>query len=1406
MVRKSLNYFAPRTCTITSCDKDSSNADHLFQAKYREILNSDVVHTSSISTRAKKDTFECKSFSLENLREIDAYVLLGAPGMGKTEAFKLEGNMPNCRYITVRDFVTLHQEPESATTTLFLDALDEKRIGQMDGRTALDEVRYKLQELGFPRFRLSCREVDWFGASDNEHLKTVSPNKKLSVFRLKPLTKKQVCKILNKNFGISNPTIFVALAKNYGVDELLYNPQMLEMLANAVSQSSNKTFPRTRFQTFELACRNLLKEHNQEHQVVNRSVPFDSKSLLETAGKLCAIQILSGVQGYALSSEMCTSDYPDLEQIINEDGSEIFRIVHSKLFHTPRENCIASIHRQVAEFLAALYLGKLINDGLPLSRVLSLMTGFDDLVVSELRGLSAWLTLHCASRRKEIMARDPFGVLLYGDAKVFSNEEKVFLWRLLRQNSEKDPRYLRIFGNEVQIGDILTEEVVNEIREYFRSSSISNAKPSFDRTVIDILRYGTPVSGVSEILLTILKDNSISPKIRLNAIDAFVHQCADTAQAHAELKDLLDKIYVDKNVDPDNELIDRILNELYPGSLKASEILKYFRLPSKEILSIDYEFFWGDYVPQNSTANQLAYLLNQVEKKNEELKSSPQFGAQWTSIMRHLSRVWLRHYLDKLHGELDRYQLFEWLGFASGVNDWHDDDLQYEEDSKTIASWIERRPELHLWLLGRGLENCIDARKCSDSNPFSQCINTQWKRTFGAAKPKEFGLWCVSKALEIHDEDAKIWLLHKAVGWIDHYDRIQEVFTNDVTKLLERNPDLKRMFSERRSQIELVRKKSEEHSYQQENKQRQKEWQEYLKPHETALQENRIEMQLLSQLALVYLGGYLDVDGRDPISRLSNLVGDDNKLLNSILEGLRESINRDDVPSDDEVIELHCESKRHLLVFPILAGLNKRTSERPDYVIGLKEKKMRLAVALYFTEPYWRTSKVIDQNVKQNSQWFPGLLRNYPDLVADVLFKYASACFRSCKEGINGLYELAYSKDHKELARLVSLRLLRVFPLRCRQSQLQDLRNLLSSALNLNSEKDQLVELIERKLSRKSMDSSQRVYWLVAGLLISSDKYVEKLDVHITNNKNGLLDLERCLVDFIYRSKFIEHLNIEGTKLLIRYVGSICHTNIETTVKDAADCVREMIERLASNSSVNATTALQELADDDNLIEWRSNLLGAAIQQERKRRESEYHHSSTEQVIETLQNCKPANPADLAALVEDKLRQIANEIRNGSASGWRQYWNVDHRNRPEKPKHENACRDRLMWDLQQFLCSFGIDVQPEGTYAEDKRADIRVFYNNYNVPVELKKSSHRDVWSAILNQLVMNYTRDPGTDGYGIYVVFWFGFSNSPKPTPGIKGLPKSSEEFERILKESLPMEKQHKISVSVIDVSLPDR
>ena len=88
--------------------------------------------------------------------------------------------------------------------------------------------------------------------------------------------------------------------------------------------------------------------------------------------------------------------------------------------------------------------------------------------------------------------------------------------------------------------------------------------------------------------------------------------------------------------------------------------------------------------------------------------------------------------------------------------------------------------------------------------------------------------------------------------------------------------------------------------------------------------------------------------------------------------------------------------------------------------------------------------------------------------------------------------------------------------------------------------------------------------------------------------------------------------------------------------------------------------------------------------------------------------------------------------------------------------------------------------------------------------MEIKRSRHPDVWTAVRSQLIANYTRDPGAAGYGIYLVLWFGDTEKCRPTKCGDWTPETAEDVKLRIQQSLDDRKGRLISVCMVDVTKP--
>ena len=1382
-----MSRFIPRTCTEIGEDGSPIEAERVSDGS----TDWPRVWSGNDSPAASEGT----SRSLEHFRESDAYVLLGAPGAGKTVAFGQEAECGGGHYVTARDFITFNVDdrPEWHDTTLFIDGLDEVRVGAADGRTPLDAIRAKLDRIGRPRFRLSCREADWFGANDREHLRSVSSGGGVKVLRLDPLSEDGIRELLGRRSGIEDADQFIASARERGIAGLLANPQSLLMLAHAVSHGS---WPETRMQTFELACRRLVREHNTEHQSAHRSQELSESELLDAAGRLCAVQLLTGRAGYVLLGDEGDSEYLGLQRISGGNQATFRHVLGTRLFESPGENHVAPTHRQIAEFLAGRYLAQLIDAGLPVGRVLALMTGEDGGVVSEMRGLSAWLAAHDKTSRGEIIDRDPFGTVLYGDIRRFCREEKRQILKRFSEEMKKNPWLSSVGWIDSRFGDLATDDMENDFREILTNPERDGTRQRFVLIVLQSLTHGQVIGALSDLLMRTIRDDNWLSRVRCQALAAFTGHL-EQGMGTVGLRELLKDIHAGLVSDPDDELLGVLLKELYLKVLSASDLLKYLKIPRNPYLYGKYVSFWIRHLPENSNNMQLAELLDAITERFDELspvlgyaefRIADKSGITFLNRGKLLARL-LARFLETaqrpVFSVVSVEHLFDWLEIVL------DEKLHPLPEAETIKSWLSSHPDEYKEMIKIGMGCCLESRN------FRHCMYKIEDRFNRINRPSDFGRWCLEQAISSVDTRVREYLILQVADSVYGHTHDEGFSREIVEERLAGDRAILDVFTEKLRNRERTAKQHQETHQRIEEEdgaekvQQRQQWCDVIKRHWTALQENRCDAVILHKLAEIYYGAYSNIEGDTPEDRLYDSFGGDEDLLEVVLDGLRGSVNRSDVPDAEDIVHLFVKEKRiHFMALPFLIGLEMNQGPAD-------ERQVRQALAVYYTRPAgWYDD--------HPPIWYNSILESHTNVAAEILIRLVQAEIRSGKETISGLRCL---RDSDEIARVASIPLLKTFPARCSMRQLHALGTLLGTALRL-CEATQILKLADRKLVSRSMNAGQRVYWLAAGVLASdsAESYREQLRGYVSRNEHRIRCLTaflNSLADWIY-PECIRNLDTPALQLLIELMGSSYRpAKLDFHIFESkSQFVHKLIGRLVSIPSLAAAKALKSLSIDDALRSWKSYLVDAIDRQNTIRREADFRHLDVDPVQKTLDRGNPANVADLAALTFDLLIEVARNIRDGNTNDWRQYWHWDQHRQRSNPMHEDHCRDRLLSDLQSRIGQLGIDAAPEGRYADEKRSDIRISCSGCNVPVEIKKSDHRDLWSAIRNQLIAKYTRDPNAGGHGIYVVFWFGRSCCQSPESGAR--PGSAAELEKRLRDTLSPEEARMIRICVIDVADP--
>jgi hypothetical protein len=334
-------------------------------------------------------------------------VVLGEPGAGKsTELEREAARNPGALFLSIRGFLRAPDQDLQAST-LFLDALDEMRASGGNQHEVLDRVIQRLNQLGRPRVRLSCRAADWFGALDRQELASASSSGEVLVVELQPLTEEEVEQIVRAN--LEDPSAFLEMVRRQRLEDWLGNPQTLELMLQVARTGD---LPRTRTELFEKSCALMAIEENRTHRHATRGT-IGQEEILEAAGFLFAVTLLAGLEGFAADRDDLNADFPPLDEVPGPQ-EELHAAIGSRLFRW-QEGRAVPVHRTIAEFLAARTLRDRIRDGLPVSRVLRLMTGYDGGTLSDLRGLYAWLTTLTPEHASILATRDPVTLIFYGD-------------------------------------------------------------------------------------------------------------------------------------------------------------------------------------------------------------------------------------------------------------------------------------------------------------------------------------------------------------------------------------------------------------------------------------------------------------------------------------------------------------------------------------------------------------------------------------------------------------------------------------------------------------------------------------------------------------------------------------------------------------------------------------------------------------------------------------------------------------------------------------------------------------------------------------------------------------------------------------------------------------------------------
>ena len=1292
-----------------------------------------------------------------------AIVVLGDPGSGKTTSFEEVAKIePDAEYFKIRNFLAL-STTRFQGKILYLDGIDEQRAKTLDGSGVLDQIRTKLDELGCPPFRLSCRTYDWYGSSDVSSLFLVSKGSSITVLSLDPLTEQDIRLIVEDRLG--NSDAFIREARQHGVYELLGNPQTLNLIIEVISKQGR--WPETRSDIFQQAVKILSREINEEHARTETGAQ-SVDAIEEKSGYLCAIQLCSGIEGFSRSSPNSSDEYPyvgDLpgDTIIHRAATE------RRLFRSEGPERVAPLHRTVSEYAAANYLTNLVRRGFPIGRVLALVTGSDGGILSDLRGLFGWLACLCQDYAESLIPRDPLGVVLYGDPKIFSTSNKKLVFESFKQAVEQDPWFRADQYSSRPLGGLCSTDMEQYFRDILEDTS---QHPVVIDCVLDAICNGIPMPDLGSLLIITIRSDNQYEFIRVGALEAFQNVCPDRTDV---LKHLLEDIHVGNISDDDCRLRGMLLEKLYPDIIKPDEILYYLVNSPENVISRYFMFVHHDLV-ERTPASDLPKLINTVALSDtlnrcdsEEITNKH----MWKGFIGKL----LLKTITECGNNCQVSDLYKWLGLA--VNKYGRVKID-REVSKAVRSWLEEHP-------GRIFDLFEYWLSITAPDDLQKKDHYFWVHLHHVKPPNGIAQWMLKRVETDPESKVSGFLFLTAANYRIRNNREDAPTIGELSTFVQKYPRFKDILHEA-SYCEIEEWRIEDGILNKKHELKEKS----IKSENIKTLTNNLE-KIRSGEALVHLdwlaNHYFGMrsGSNDDINPKERLVEETNPVIAlAALEGFSATLSKPEIPSPEQIAALKVKKRRSLMDLSVLVGMDTAADLSIEGILSLPDETLKAALVFHFLSLSGH-----------ERPWVPYLINKRPLLASEALESFWRPLFKKRFKDIPGLYELQQEEYMAGVANRICLPLLKDFP-NCEEKHLRDL---LRAAL-LHTDHRKLIQLSNDILNRKGAASkSQRVLWFATAFMLDPDTFSDQLERYVAKDNAKIVTLVEFIMRFMERDgKSKISLSLSAVKTLI-----ILSARIVTPIDDMHSDrdVRNLLNYLENDTSVEASETLKDLIEKRPLSAWRDTLKHSFSVQLKKRREAEFRYPSLNQVVSTLDNLYPSSHADLQALVLDYLLGLRDEIRHGVSDGYKMFWNVDQYSRPNDPSPENDGRNRLLERLRHDLSRLDIWAEREGDYADHKETDIKVLYNDMNLPIEIKRHYHAELWTAPKEQLIKRYTRDPGTEGRGIYLVLWYGTDYKPvKKPPSDIPRPETPEDLGKALKLVIPDEYKELIEIIVFDVS----
>jgi hypothetical protein len=735
-------------------------------------------------------------FSLDEVLDTSCLILLGEPGMGKSNEIEriyktqvVDENNDKLYFPLssfgnedrlVREIFqsdTINQwKSNNKNLHLYLDGLDEALLSINPLALLLaDEIEKLPKERLF--LRIACRTAEWSNLSALEDkLKGIWKEDKFKILQIALLQSKDV-EIAAQTEKLESQK-FLAEIYDKNVSEFASTPFDLQFLLDIFNEK--KSLPFTQKEIYEKGCLIKCEENNERRKAAKRIGKLKPEQKFRIASRIAALMIfgnkssiwIGGILGIEKTSDISISEldgYNEQKKDSSEfhiEQEEIEEVIfNTSLFTGNGSNRLKFSHKKFAEFLASWYLEyKKIPDEVVIEII------GKEYLYPQLYETSAWIANQRPSIFHHLMKVAP-AILLRSDILLADESARVKLVDILLDMFDKeesegiDRNYYRKLKHP---------KIAEQIKPYI----VDKTKGWLVRSEALDMVQACEIKELQNDLVSMALDKEDDHNIRVRA--AYAVGWVGDNEKKAELKPL---VFGKQEDDPRFRLKGVAVDMLWNKYLTAKELFSVLSTPSNYFTG-SYEVFlnsefieklkiedlpvaldWlieniGDFVNHSLSERKLADKILLMAWDNLERK---EIFDRFIKI----TKIFISHY-DEFFKEInDKEKLSEIL----------------EDDEKRRKIWLEIFPSIddnHYWAM--------------DESKFIGLRNSDIS-------------WLVHQWRITDDEPLKEKLLSRLLGFISLWGTHPDVL-DEISKACDENEELNKIFEEVFAAIELNTKKA----------------------------------------------------------------------------------------------------------------------------------------------------------------------------------------------------------------------------------------------------------------------------------------------------------------------------------------------------------------------------------------------------------------------------------------------------------------------------------------------------------------------------------------------------------------------------------------------------------------------